>query len=230
MRLFEILHPSSQVLVSGVFRDRFNEEVKNKPSLYDRLKFFLNAKLNNISPEDDLPFTGNEKLKAGRYRKWPLETGKLIVIYKIDGSNLKLCDIVIHKAYDSAHAANRLAARMNKLSDFTRLDPEKLFDEQDDEEEPLLENLRKILDNIIYELISADAFDVLKPAIEKDEWNDLMDWFHLELGSTEDEKFKNVISKEIFSAYGGEDDFKKFILKSIKEFGKIEEYNNLILD
>jgi hypothetical protein len=229
MRLFEIFQPPSEIYFSNTFKTQFDDATKSRPILLNKLKYFLTAKLGNIVLEDDKPFTGNQDLKKDRYRKWPLETGKLIIIYKVDELKLKLYMIVTHREYDTAKAATLLFTKLEKFSDedFTLFDFETFFNKEENEEEDksLQETLREFLDNAVYQLISTDSFDVLKPAIENNDWDFLIEWFNLELNDINNEKIKNVTLNDIFLAYGGSDELKQFIIDSIKQYGKIEEYN-----
>jgi len=71
---------------------------------------------------------------------------------------------------------------------------------------------------VIFELVSSNAFEVIKPALERNDWTNLMEWYAMEIPELTD--------TEIFTAFGGADRFKEFIRQTIKHFGKTKEYLN----
>jgi hypothetical protein len=216
MRLFEVVTPPTRVLVTPEFSESYSEFVSSTPVVEEKFKRFISLKLNGDKLPDDALFS-NGHLRG--YWHHHFIKGKVIVIYRQVGNDLRLYIVTNHYGYDGTRG-QRLGQWMSALADsnFTELDLKSLFAEPEKETQSLSPEQKEKVDGIIYDLISADGFYILKPAIEKNEWEGFIEWLENDM--------PGVTPETVFAAYGGAKQLQAFILHNIVQFGKTAEYKN----
>lgn len=218
MRLDEFITPPKRIMVTAAFNQTYSDFAAAKPDLINKkFKEFIQAKLEGTPTTNDYAFQSRSPL--GGYYHYHLLKGKMIIVYRKVGNDLRLYIVVEHKDYESK-AAVRLANWLENLSDsdFTELNIESLFSEPQAPAAYLSPSEKEKVDAIIYDLISSEGFYILKPAIEKNDWSNFFEWLSTDM--------PNVNPEEIFAAYGGVKKLQAFILHNIVQFGKTEEYRN----
>lgn len=218
MRLDEFIAPPKRIMVTAAFNQTYSDFAAAKPELINKkFKEFVQAKLEGTPTTNDYAFQSRSPL--GGYYHYHLLKGKMIIVYRKVGNDLRLYIVVEHKDYESK-AAVRLANWLESLSDsdFTELNVESLFSEPQPKSNHLSPTEKNKLDGIIYDLISADGFYILKPAVEKNDWSNFFDWLETDM--------PNATPEMVFAAYGGVKKLQSFIIYSIVQFGKTEEYKN----
>lgn len=218
MRLDEFITPPKRIMVTAAFNQTYSDFAAAKSELINKkFKEFVQAKLEGTPTTNDYAFQSRSPL--GGYYHYHLLKGKMIIVYRKVGNDLRLYIVVEHKDYESK-AAVRLANWLESLSDsdFTELNIESLFSEPQPKSNHLSPMEKEKLDGIIYDLVSAEGFYILKPAIEKNDWSNFFDWLETDM--------PNATPEMVFSAYGGVKKLQAFILHIIVQFGKTEEYRN----
>ena len=216
MRLDEFIAPPKRIMVTAAFNQTYSDFAAAKPELINKkFKDFVQAKLDGTPTTSDYAFQSRSPL--GGYYHYHLLKGKMIIIYRKVGNDLRLYIVVEHKDYESK-AAVRLANWLESLSDsdFIELNVESLFAEPQPKSNHLSPMDKEKLDGIIYDLISADGFYILKPAVEGNDWSNFFDWLETDM--------PNATPETVFAAYGGVAKLRAFILYNIAQFGKTEEY------
>lgn len=218
MRLDEFITSPKRIMVTTAFNQTYSDFAAAKPELINKkFKEFVQAKLEGTPTTNDYAFQSKSPL--GGYYHYHLIKGKMIIVYKKVGNDLRLYIVVEHKDYEG-RAAVRLVNWIEGLtdSDFTELALGSLFGNPEVKPKILSANEKRQLDNVVYDLTSADGFYILKPAIEKNDWSNFFEWLESEV--------PGVSAEAVFAAYGGVKKLKIFILDTIERFGKEEEYRN----
>lgn len=218
MRLDEFITPPKRIMVTAAFNQTYSDFAAAKPELINKkFKEFVQAKLEGTPTTNDYSFQSRSPL--GGYYHYHLLKGKMIIIYRKVGNDLRLYIVVEHKDYES-RAAARLANWLESLgdNDFTELNVESLFFEPQPKSNHLGPKEKEKLDSIIYDLISADGFYILKPAIERNDWSNFFEWLETDMPS--------LTPEAVFAAYGGVKQLQAFIIHNIVQYGKTEKYRN----
>ena len=218
MRLFEVVAPPTRFAVTQQFNVNYDKFEASRENLSSKFANFCQSKLEGSPTTNDYAFGGGTPM-AG-YWHYHIVRGKVIIIYRRVSDTMRLYDVVEHTAYDTERAARRLADWCNGLvdTDFTELNLKSLFAEPEEETESLSPEQKEKVDGIIYDLISEEGFYILKPAIEKNEWDNFFEWLETDM--------PGVTPETVFAAYGGAKQLQAFILHNIVQFGKTAEYKN----
>ena len=220
MRLDEVVSPPTGFAATKRFLDSYSNYIQgNRSSLPTKFAQFCQAKLDNKTVPGDYPFKSGTPLVS--YWHYHIVRGKIIIIYRRAGDTIRLYDIVEHSAYDTAPAAKRLSDWANSLTDadFMPLDVSTLTADLGTEKPKVTAEQKSAIDHVIYDLVGADGFFILRDALEKNDWRAFFEYVESEVpGLTE---------SDIFVAYGGQNRLKDFILKTINRFGKFQAYQDL---
>lgn len=213
MRLFEVITPPTRVLVTPEFSESYSEYVTAVPAVEEKFKRFITLKLNGEKVPNDKLFSNG--YLAGYWHHHFIQ-GKIIVVYKQTGNDLRLYIVTNHAGYDGT-PGQRLGRWMSSLPDshFTELDLETLFNTEE-KVEPISPEEKQKVDEIIFDLIAGDGFYILKPAIERNNWEGFVEWLQDDLPGVE--------PQAVFAAYGGVKKLEAFILYHISQYGKAREY------
>lgn len=218
MRLFEIVAPPSEFAITNKFASNYSKFVKKHPDLSQELMKFCIAKREGRKyGKRDKPFTGSP-LAGFSHAHLNLKGGLLIVIYNRVGGTIRLYELLPHKGYEGSNIP-ALSRWLNSIPDsaLTIINPDVLFDPDDESVGPELSDEQKEqIMNAIYELISEDAFDILDNAVNRNVWDELIEWLRMYVPDLDE--------NALFATFGGQEVFKDMIVKGLKDYGKLDDF------
>lgn len=217
MRLDEFITPPKRVVVTNRFNETYSSFSSANPQLINaKFKKWIQQKLEGQPTTNDYAFQSMSPL--GTYYHYHIIKGKMIIVYKKVGSDLRLYIVVEHKDYEGK-AAVRLANWIESLSDadFTELDLESFFNEPTAEQKLLTPEERDQVIGQVYDIVSAGGMYIIKPAVERNDWSNFFEW--LEANDL------HLDHDAVFAAFGGVNKLTKFIKDAVAKYGQQDEYN-----
>jgi hypothetical protein len=153
--------------------------------------------------------------------KFHLIFGKAVLLYRRVGDIVRLYDVVEHSMYDSKPGQTEFSIWANNLSDddFTLVDISTFYSANTEQEQSISVEQKTVIDHVIYDLVSADGFFILKDALEKNDWSSFFEYLETEIPGLD--------QQAVFIAYQGQNSLKDFILETINKFGKLQAYQDL---
>ena len=222
MRLFEIVSVPTKIAITPKFASNFTKGTKKYPDLPSRLLAFSKAKLTGQKyGKRDKPFTG-APLAGYNHAHLNLSNGLMIVIYSRSGDTILLYEVLPHKEYEGNSIPN-LMRWLNSVpsDDFVEVDPNIIFGPREFEKEITISDKdREDIVTAIYDLIAEDAYDILNNAINKNNWDALLEWLDMVV--------PDIDKDLLFAAFGGQYEVKQLIMKGLKNYGKLDDFNKFI--
>ena len=217
MRLVEFIAPPERVLVTNEFNETYSSFSSANPQLInEKFKKWLSQKLEGLPTTNDYAFQSKSPL--GTYYHYHIIKGKMIIVYKKVGNDLRLYIVVEHKDYEGK-AAVRLANWIESLSDadFTELDLESFFNGPKAEQKLLTPEEKDEVIKQVFDIVAAGGMYILKPAVEKNDWSNFFEWLESE----------NIYLDHdaVFAAFGGVNKLTQFIKDAVAKYGQQDAYN-----
>jgi len=210
MRLDEVVAPPTRIEVSDVFKISYEEYRKLQPDLVpSSLLKFCESKLKNE------PVTGTDGIlthSKSRYIHYHARAGIGILIYKRVGNTLRFYDMVRHAAYDTPPALKKTETRLNNLDDskFQEINPTIFFTPPIQTHVTISDEDKEEIEKIINELVKTQAFEIIKPIFDRNDWKNLLEFIRL--------IDPNIDQAAIFAAFSGVRQLKKLISNTIRKF------------
>lgn len=223
MRLFEIFAKPNKVAITTKFASSYPRFVRDYPGLPEVFMDFVEAKFDGEEFGNyDYKFTG--PLSPFYHAHLKTVDGLPVVIYDKSGGTLRLYDIVLHKDYQGPAAVSlrKFLRKAKAFGDFIDIDPKKVFSTGRPVSGVLKPAQKKQVYGEIAYLIANDAFETLSSALIDDDWTELENWL-LEALSDPD-----ITKVAIYAAFGGQDGLRATIQNSLKNYGKLDDFNKFI--
>jgi hypothetical protein len=217
MRLDEVIIPPTQFKVTNRFLSSYSRYIGgNRKSLRYKFIQFCLAKLRNEPVSNDYPFNASTPL-AGFWH-YHIVNGKIIIVYKRVDNAIRFYDIVEHSAYDNPRSAERLAAWARGIPDNAFM-PLNISTLDSDRTEKLTVQQKSAIGDVIYDIIAADGFFIIRGALEHNDWRDFFEYL--------DHEIRDLDHQAVFAAFGGANELRQFILDAIVQLDKTQDYASL---
>jgi mRNA-degrading endonuclease YafQ of YafQ-DinJ toxin-antitoxin module len=193
MHLYEILAPTRHLVVSARFRESFNTYRQHFPKIAEILKRFVEFRLTHNPNEPftakDYPF--NNYLRG--YRHFHMVHGRVVLIYQVDQSELRLYIVMDHN-YNTSHGKEVLLNYLNSTQEFLPFTVQK--------HKVLASATIQEIRNLLFEF-AADDRDALAHAMRYD-LSELFEFIRMIIDEPWSDQEKDQATIE---AFGGKDKF-----------------------
>lgn len=193
MRFFEIASPKTKLLATKRFIKNAAFFSRGYPAVEKTLKDFLQFKINHPREQygkKDAPFTGSA---LTGYNHVHLFHGKVVLVYKVNGNEISLYDVVEHNSFERSGVM--------ALARYIQTAPlEPITVDTKDSKKSLSTDQMEELESLLYEIAAQDPH-ILKAAASG-QWEDLFDFVWMVIP-------EEIDKDAVFTAYGGQAKFKK---------------------